>query len=194
MTDREELYKKIFAEKRIIAMQLTPIQRKEHREQLSLIAFEAKVAINAYDDADREERARVNGESRNWLISADYSPDVEASIAAVKQRKERMSKADKLLQQLKSLGIEGAEDMIATIEAKATESGIAAIKSTESKSNGNKPRTKLITSELCRLTRHNECVGRFTDDSGSKECQCDCHRRNAEINAVPFDINNPFGL
>lgn len=191
MTDREELYKTIFARERIVAAALTPAQRIEWIERLSQVAFEAKVAINAFNDADREERAKVQGESRNWLTSNDYSEEVEASIQSVKTRKDRMSKADKLLSQLKSLGIADAESMMTTIEKSASANGIASIKTSEP---SNKPRTKLITSELCRLTRHNECVGRFKDDSGSQECQCDCHRRKAEINAVPFDITDPFGL
>ena len=194
MTDREELYKEIFSRTAIVAVSMTAIQRKEWREKLSLVAFEAKVTINAIDKADREERAEVQGESRNWLVSADYSPDVEASINTVKQRKERMSKMDKLSASLtEKLGISGdiAAEMLAPIERAATANGIRSIQTSEP---GKKPRVKLITSELCRLTRHTECVGRFTDDKGSNACECDCHKRAAEINSKPFDINNPFGL
>jgi len=122
MTPQEELFSKFYNQEKILIKDMDTVQLREHREQLSTIAFEAKARLVASDDESRERKAK-NG-NKDWTLSpTEADVNVTDAINAVKIRSARMSKMDKLKQQLLTAGIEEAlaNEMVANLERKATD-------------------------------------------------------------------------
>ena len=128
MTPQEELYAKFYNKGKLLVKDMDITDLREHRESLSQIAFEAKATLAAADDELRERKAKSG--KKEWLVTPTQL-DVTTSdaINAVKVRKERMSKMDKMREQLKKAGIdeETVNEMIRTLERKATASNLKTI-------------------------------------------------------------------
>jgi len=123
MTSQEELFSKFYNHEKILVKDMDIPTLREHREQLSTIAFEAKARLVATDDESRERKAKSG--NKEWLVTSLESDQVTSdAINAVKVRSARMSKMDKLRQQLLTAGIdeELANEMVRNLESKATES------------------------------------------------------------------------
>ena len=122
MTPQEELFAKFYNEEKVLVKDMDHITLREHREQLQQIAFEAKAKVVAADDELRERKAKTN--KKDWLVTDTTQPPVSDLINVVKVRQARMSKADKLAQQLRSINMDEAtiKEMVAKIEQKATNS------------------------------------------------------------------------
>lgn len=122
MTPQEELFAKFYNHEKILVKDMDHIQLKEHRDELQKIAFEAKARLVAADDENRERKAKAS--NKEWLVT-DAKPDYDVSnaINVVKTRAARMSKMDKLREQLQKAGIEEAtiKEMIGNLEKKATD-------------------------------------------------------------------------
>lgn len=127
MTPQEELFAKFYNQEKILVKDMDTLALREHREQLSQIAFEAKARLVATDDEGRERTAKVK--SKEWLVTADNTQVSSDAVNAVKQRASRMSKMDKLRMQLLAAGIEEAtvKEMVANLERKATEKDVKTI-------------------------------------------------------------------
>ena len=129
MTEQEELYSKFYNKGKLLVADMDVTQLREHRETLSQIAFEAKATLAAADDELRERKAKSSVKSKEWLVTPTQS-DLTTSdaINAVAIRKARMSKMDKLRQDLlKSLDKETVDEMIAQLERKATEKNLKTV-------------------------------------------------------------------
>jgi len=128
MTPQEELYAQFYNRGKIFVKDMDITQLREHRENLSQIAFEAKATLAAADDELRERKAKSG--KKEWVITPS-GPDVVTSdaINAVKVRKERMSKMDKMRMQLLNAGIdeETVKEMINNLERKATEANLKVV-------------------------------------------------------------------
>ena len=128
MTAQEELFAKFYNHEKVLVKDMDHIQLREHRDELQKIAFEAKARLVAADDETRERKAKTS--NKEWLVT-DTKPDydVSAAINVVKTRKERMSKMDKLRDQLEKAGIEEAtiNEMVRNLEGKATNSKLKTI-------------------------------------------------------------------
>ena len=127
MTPQEELFSKFYNHEKILVKDMDVVQLREHREELSKIAFEAKARLVASDDEGRERKAK-NG-NKEWLVTTTESDVSSDAINAVKVRAARMSKMDKLREQLLAAGIDGdtVKEMIANLERKATDKTAKAI-------------------------------------------------------------------
>ena len=121
MTPQEELFSKFYFHEKILIKDMDIPTLREHREELGRIAFEAKVRKIANDDETRERQAKSG--NKEWLVTSN-EPDIAVTdaINAVKIRKERMSKMDRLKEQLLTAGIEEslANEMVANLEKRAT--------------------------------------------------------------------------
>lgn len=128
MTPEEELFAKFYNHEKILVKDMDDGMLREHRAELQKIAFEAKARLVAADDANRERKAKTT--NKEWLVT-DQNPQLTDSdrINVVKVRKERMSKMDKLREQLKSAGIDDAtiKEMVGNLENKATNSKLKTI-------------------------------------------------------------------
>ena len=128
MNPQEELFAKFYNHEKVLVKDMDHIQLKNHREELQTIAFEAKARLVAADDEARERKAKTA--NKEWLVT-DSKPDFDVTnaINVVKTRAARMSKMDKLREQLKTAGIDEAtiKEMVGNLEKKATDSKLKTI-------------------------------------------------------------------
>lgn len=128
MTQQEELFAKFYNHEKILVKDMDVLQLREHRDELQTIAFEAKARLSAADDESKERKAKTA--NKEWLVT-DTKPNqnVSDAINAVKQRASRMSKMDKLREQLKNAGIdeETVREMVSNLEKKATDGKLKTI-------------------------------------------------------------------
>lgn len=177
--DRIELHAKFFAEERLAIRDLTDEQMNERREEFRKIAFEAKARLTAHDSEERERNATKSKEQKAWLVSSDTDPNITEALLAVKQRKERQSKADRMKSQLEFLGISGADKLVAQIASKQTG---RAITSAPTSANPSKMREKEQTaSAFCLNNGHHQCDGKFRIGDVSKICDCQCHKPKVKV-------------
>jgi len=128
MTPQEELFAKFYNHEKVLVKDMDHIVLREHREQLQTIAFEAKARLVAADDETRERKAKTS--NKEWLVTDTTQPyDVSAAINVVKTRQARMSKMDKLRDQLQKAGIDEAtiKEMVGNLEKKATDSKLKTV-------------------------------------------------------------------
>lgn len=104
-TDRIELHTKFYNHEKPLYSAMTFEQKRAHREEIALILLEGRARMNAIDDIDREERAKLGPKGKEWLTSNSDELSSDA-INQPKIRKERMSKADKLKEDMAKLGID----------------------------------------------------------------------------------------
>lgn len=137
MTKQEELYVQFYNKSRNFIVDMDMTQLREHREMLSAIAYEAKVTLGAVDDELRERTAKSN--KKDWLITpTNQNQTTSDAINAVKIRKERMSKVDRMYQQFLSAGIDEqtAKEMAGKVEKNMTSKNEKAITNTKAVSFG----------------------------------------------------------
>lgn len=103
-SDKIELHTRFFNEEKILYSSMDATQRIEHRSTLAMLIFEARARMNAVDSIDREDRAKLSKDGKEWLVT-NSDVTVSAAINEPKIRKERMSKADKLRESMASLGL-----------------------------------------------------------------------------------------
>lgn len=109
-----ELHAKFFNSEMIFVADMSDDALTERRNELSNIIFEARARYNAADETTRTRRAKHSDKS--WLVTPELSSTVSDAIATPKERKARQSKADKLLETMKSLGVENADELIKNVE------------------------------------------------------------------------------
>lgn len=193
--DRAELHAQFFHHESILVKDMDYVTLKTHREELERIAFEARARITAVDAEQRLRDAQLTkGQRKNLISRINPDPLVTDAISIVGERKKRMSKLDKLLLDMKSIGVENAEELVKNIERKATTKQIGNI---TFNSAAKKSQAETAISGLCAGERHDECVGRFMVGVTSYLCACNCHnQKTAEPSAKPpepFDPSSLFG-
>ena len=141
VTPQEELFAKFYNQEKILVRDMDIAKLREHRDELAVIAFEAKARLGAVDDEARERNKK--SPNKEWLVTTDTSDLSKDAINAPKIRAKRMSKLDQLRTQLLAANIdeETVNQMIRDLEKKATESNVNAItfKPVKSSVNSNVP-------------------------------------------------------
>lgn len=119
--DRIEAHTKFFNHERILVTSMSDSELRERIEELESIAVEVKAKLAANNAEKRERDAKKTLSQKAWLVTAEGgNPSVSDSLATVKVRKDRMTKADKLREQMRSLGVEGVDELMKNV-GKATE-------------------------------------------------------------------------
>lgn len=151
-------------------------KRREWRDELAEILMTARANLSAADWIDREESAKLSPEQRQYL---ETNKEDNGNLLTPKLRKERQSKADKLREQMSSLGLDLTQvnSIMSSVEKTVKDKDLNSL--VFRKSEESKP----TTSELCRIGEHIVCVGSFKDDSGSHVCNCDCHNVGSVVNS-----------
>ena len=128
MTPQEELFAKLYNHQKVLVKDMDLIQIRDHREELQQIAFEAKARLTATDDEIRERKAKTN--NKEWLVT-ETQPNQTATdaINAVKRRAVRLTKMDRLKEQLEKAGIDEAtvKEMVSNLERKATDKNLKTV-------------------------------------------------------------------
>lgn len=124
MTPEEELYAKFYNHEQILVKDMDIIQLREHRNELSKVAFEAKARLVAADDKIRNLTGKVK--ARDWLTTIEGDQAASDAINVVKARKKRMSSMDKMKDRMLTAGLDEAtvNEIIKGLEKTATESSI----------------------------------------------------------------------
>ena len=120
MNAQEELFAKFFNEEKLLVKDMDVLELRKHREELQEIALEAKARVVAADEELKERKAKTN--NKEWLVTDTRVTDSEA-INVPALRKARMSKMDRLREQLVKAGIDDStiKEMVGNLEKKATD-------------------------------------------------------------------------
>lgn len=127
MTPEEELFKKFFNAEKVVVASMELSQLRAYREELSEIAFQAKARLVAVDEEVRTRTAK--SKNKEWLTSVTSDQAASDAINAVETRKKRMSKMDKLRDQLSKAGLDDktVKEMIKNLEQNATDKNLNTI-------------------------------------------------------------------
>jgi hypothetical protein len=181
--DKIELHKKFYFHERTLVKDMTALQLREHIEELQVILFEAKARAAASLDEERERKARLSASQRDGLIT---TPNLDGSDALreIKQRKARMSKADKLSAMIAGIaGDDVAASLIKNVHNKNLDKSLIT---------NSQPKIQ-NESALCMADKHTDCNGRFRTEHGSFTCKCDCHKpKPIQPNPTQFNPANLF--
>jgi hypothetical protein len=110
LTDRELHFKKFFDASYAKAIDINKMSIDEITawiNELEVIAFEAKASIQGAGQAREERTSKLSKSERDKLVT---NPDLGVSdaINSVKKRADRKSKADKVLDTLKAMGVDSS--------------------------------------------------------------------------------------
>lgn len=101
---------------KIEAAAQTDSELVERITKLEGLCLEAKANLRAYHEEYKERKAKLSHSRKEWIVSPGVDQTTNDAIVAVKERKSRMSKADKLLESLKAAGLDA--DFIKQTEQK----------------------------------------------------------------------------
>lgn len=125
MTDDERLFAQFFSHQKTLVRDMDDSQLRENREELRKMAIEAKAYLTAADDEIRERNSKKKNKQFVTTIEPQSHTD---AINAVQVRAKRMTKIDKIRQDLlKVLPEETVNKMIAEMEKRATEQTVNVI-------------------------------------------------------------------
>lgn len=183
MDSKIDKFQGFFNSGKILYSSMSFEKRREWRDELSEILMTARANLSAADWVDREESAKLSPEGRQWLES---NSEDSGLLNAPKIRKERQSKADKLREQMSSLGLDITQvnSIMSNVEKTVKDKDLNNL---VFKRNG-KDKEESTTSELCRIGEHIACAGSFKNDTGSHQCNCDCHKMKR---VEPIDNSHP---
>lgn len=183
MSDSSKIdkFQNFFNSGKILYSSMSFDKRREWRDELAEILMTARANLSAADWVDREESAKLTPKGRQWLESNKEDSQL---LNAPKLRAERKSKADKLRDQMLSLGLDPnqVKGIMSNVEKTVKDSSLNNLKFTRSESNSP------VISELCRIGEHIVCTGSYRDDNGSHQCNCDCHK---VVSVESNPIDNP---
>jgi hypothetical protein len=123
--EKIELQKKYFNEEMMLISEMNDEQILVQRNELASIIFESRARMNAHDENDRVKRAKKTKDGKSWLIPSDsISPNITDGINAVKERKKKMSREDKLKEQMKTWGIQDTDEILGKIESRKSNGSV----------------------------------------------------------------------
>lgn len=143
VTPEEELYAKFYHHQKVLVKDMDLLQLREHRKELANVALEAKARVVATDDELRERNAKTK--TKDWLTTDTRQPyDVSSAINVPKLRKNRMSKMDRLREDLVKAGLDDTtiNAMIGNLEKSVPDNKLKTI---TFKAPSDKSKGKLVT-------------------------------------------------
>ena len=187
MSPKELLFKKFFSEEKILVLDMDDAALMAHIQELQQIAFEARARLTASDDEARERSAKkkaAKGFSANVNVADDFTSN---AINNINERQKKMSKQEKEIERLVSLGIDrkDAENMYkASTVNTIKKQGVQAVIDDNAV-------VKDIINSIVNAAEDKkcpECGFQFdTKNKGIKECP-EC---KSSVN-IPKAFNNPF--
>lgn len=121
LTPQEELFSSFFNAEKAFVKDMDILTLRAHREELAKIAFEARARLTAVDDEDKV-RKGSNKENRGFSTSLQTDEITTNAINTIRARKDKMSKQEKLVENIMKLGIDRktAEQMVSAGALKAS--------------------------------------------------------------------------
>jgi hypothetical protein len=105
--EMEELYIQFYNAHKVFIEDMDITQLREHRDKLAEIAHQARAELASAEDKLREMRAKSG--NADWLVTPVQPQAHSDALNVVKVRKERMTKLDKIKEQLEGIGIDQAD-------------------------------------------------------------------------------------
>jgi len=164
-TDRIELHTKFYNHEKPLYSSMSFEQRRAHRDEIALILLEGRARMNAIDDVDRDENAKRGPKGREWLTSNQNQAELGTdAISQPKIRKDRMSKADKLAEEMAKLGLSKADiDKALGAVASAQSGGSVVTSSTREMKSASYVFTKETTSNNTKESLLSDLATSLTD-------------------------------
>lgn len=96
MTPQEELFAGFFSSEKILVKDMSILELRAHREELSKIAFEARARLTAIDDEERERVARKKKENgpTGFTRSVNTDETTTNAINAIDARAKKLKKSE----------------------------------------------------------------------------------------------------
>lgn len=115
MTPQEKLHAKFFYHESILVKDMSTLELRAHIEELSKIAFEARSRHGAAT-AEEQKRKKISGVPSGFERSLNTDETATNAINKIKERKQRLSKEEKLAEGMKKLGIsvEESENLLSS--------------------------------------------------------------------------------
>ena len=129
MNAKEKKFAKFFAGEKTLVSQMDDAGLRAHIEELQDIAFEARARLFASDDEFRERGAKKKRD-KGFSTSVQTDDFTSEAINNIAERQKKMSKVDKEIERLVSMGIDrkDAENMYRATTMKAIQTqGVAAV-------------------------------------------------------------------
>lgn len=181
--DLIELHTRFYNAEKVIIADLDDAAMHLRLEELNKIIYEAKARKDAINEEDRQRAGKRSRSEREWLLnSGSNDPSVTDAIAAVKVRKERMSKADKLSAMLTSLGVANSDALVTAAIRNQTGSAITSVP-TSDKAPVKTREAEQTSSAFCLNNQHHNCTGSYIigGENHSNKCECKCHKPKVKV-------------
>jgi hypothetical protein len=180
----KELHAKFFAAEKIAYKALDFDARRAHREEIEMICLEAKASLTAMDWVERDENEQLNPTQRDWLRNSRKNPNpaLNDTVTVLKERKKRMSAADRLLADMQEMGVENATSLILNVEKKAKQGKLEGMTFNSGK------KSNITLSELCRTEQHEHCTAKFRVGDVVHDCKCFCHSKTPTVTLADFNF------
>lgn len=118
--EKYELHAKFFAEETTFIKDKSYDEIEERIKELEDIIFRAKAFLSADTEKQRKSKADMTREQRDKLID-NPSLSVSDAISTVKKRADRMSKAEKLIEDMRAAGVDEAAIKLLMADVKVDE-------------------------------------------------------------------------
>ena len=111
VTPQEELFADFFNNEKILAADMSILELRAHREELSKIAFEARARLTAVDDEERTRKAKAQKEKGPTGFSTSLQTDeiTTNAINRVRERQKKLTKQEKTVEGLVKMGMDRKE-------------------------------------------------------------------------------------
>lgn len=110
LTPQEKLFSQLFYHEKKLVCDMDTLTLRAHREELAKIAFEARARLTAVDDEenDRKKKSQPKG-PKGFERSLNTDETTTNAINTLKDKKQRLSKSEKIKEGLLKLGIDTDE-------------------------------------------------------------------------------------
>lgn len=105
MTPQEELFAKFFNNEKELIINMSDLELTAHRSELSKIAFEARARLTAIQE-ETGERSAKRGKNKQFQSAITTDEITSDAITAIDARKAKLSKTDKQIEALVSMGVD----------------------------------------------------------------------------------------
>lgn len=107
MTPQEQLFSELFNHEKSLVKDMDTLTLRAHREELSKIAFEARVRLTAVDDEDKHRKK--DNKPTGFSRSVNTDENTTNAINTIRERQKKLTKAEKIQAGLEKLGISTAD-------------------------------------------------------------------------------------
>lgn len=107
MTPQEELFKELFNHEKLLVKDMTILELRAHREELSKVAYEARARLTAVDDEEDNRKKKDAPKGQGFSRNLNTDETTTNSINTIKERQKKLTGKEKVLAGLVDLYMKG---------------------------------------------------------------------------------------